>query len=309
MSYTPVKCAYDQCCTFEPASWNQRYCPEHRCKRKAENDRKRLDEAELFDDPRQFKTLNIRSAPDGYKVIIINDTQRPFHDKLTLAAVEHFWGDFKPDLEVYNGDIADFYTISDFNKNPSRRFTLADELHDTRKWLTVRATANPDARRVFIEGNHEDRLRRYLWKHASELSSLPELTVEGLLGLEDVGAELLPYMSVLDFLGFRIEHGFKTSMSKAFPTAVARWMALATSSSGLCGHTHRFGVYSWTDSRHSHSYIENGCLCRTDLEYAPFPNWQHAFTYGVVHNNKVHLFPIQIYPDGFRAEGEFYARR
>ena len=308
MSRTFVTCVYDECCAFEPMSWNQRYCPAHRCKRKAENDRKRLDEADLFDDPRQFKTLNIRSAPDGYKVIIINDTQRPFQDKKTLAAVERFWNDFAPDLEVYNGDIIDLYTLSVFDKNPSRRFTLKDELDDTRGWLEERATANPDARRVFIEGNHEDRLRRWLWRNA-ELAGLAELNVEGLLGLADVGAEHLPYMSVLDFLGFRIEHGFKTSASKAFPTAVARWMALATSSSGLCGHTHRFGIYSWTDSRNSHSYIENGCLCMTNLEYAPFPNWQHAFTYGVVHNNKVHLFPIQIYPDGFRAEGEFYARR
>jgi len=276
--------------------------------RKAENDRKRLDEANLFDDPREFKTLNIRSAPDGYRVIIINDTQRPFHDKRTLEAVEHFWDDLKPQLEVYNGDIADLYTISDFNKNPSRRFTLADELADTRGWLEARAEANPDARRVFIEGNHEDRLRRWLWKNA-ELAGLPELALERLLGLEDVGAEVLPYMSVLDFLGFRIEHGFKTTASKAYPTSVARWMAHATASSGLCGHTHHFGIYSWTDAKGSHSYIENGCLCRKNLEYAPFPNWQSAFTYGIVQRNKVHLFPTQIYEDGFFANGEFYPRR
>ncbi len=303
-----ISCAHDQCCDFEPMSWNQRYCPEHRCKRKAENDRKRLDEADLFEEPDIFETLRIRSAPDGYKIIIVNDLQRPFHDQRTLTAVEHFWDDFEPDLEVYDGDIADFYTLSSFDKNPSRRFRLPDELRDTRGWLAARAEANPDARRIFIDGNHEQRLQRFL-KRNPELSGLEELTVGKLLGLEDVGAHHLDYMSVVDFLGFRIEHGYKTAQSKAFPTAVARWMALATGSSGLCGHTHHFGIYSWTDTRGSHSYIENGCLCRFDLEYAPFPNWQQAFTYGVVHNNKVHLFPIQIYPDGFRAEGEFYARR
>ena len=45
------------------------------------------------------------------------------------------------------------------------------------------------------------------------------------------------------------------------------------------------------------------------MEYNPFPNWQQAFTYGIVHNNKVHLMPVQIYPDGFRAEGQFYTRK
>ncbi|KKL23405.1 hypothetical protein LCGC14_2425750, partial [marine sediment metagenome] len=115
--------------------------------------------------------------------------------------------------------------------------------------------------------------------------------------------------SVVDFLGYRIEHGYKTSASKAYPVNVSRYMAIATGSSGLCGHTHHFSTYAWTDASGSHSYIENGCLCRFDLEYAPFPNWQQAFCYGVVKNNKVHLVPIQIYPDGFRAEGEFYPRK
>ena len=105
------------------------------------------------------------------------------------------------------------------------------------------------------------------------------------------------------------EVGYKTAMSKAYPVDVARWMAVATGSSGLCGHVHRFGHYAWRDARGSHSYIVNGCVSKLSLEYAADPNWQHAFTYGVVHQNKVHLTPVQVYPHGFRAEGEFYPRR
>ena len=306
---TVTMCAYDTCCPLpETRAWNQQYCPAHRCKRKAENERKSLLEAELFDDPREFRTLHIRSAPNGFRILVVNDLQRPFHDRATLRAVEGFWNDFAPDLEVYNGDIADLYTISQFDKNPSRRFRLQDEVLDTKRWLFSRAAANPHARRVWIDGNHEDRMRRYLWKHP-ELSGLPDLAVENLLGINEVGADYLPYLSVLDFLGFRIEHGWKASQSgTAYPINVSRFMASKTGSSGLCGHTHRFSVYSWSDSRGSHSYVENGCLCRMALEYAPFPNWQQAFTYGIVSNNKVHLHPVQVYNDGFRANGEFYPR-
>lgn len=267
-----------------------------------------LRETELFEEPRRFEELHIRSAPDGYKVIIVNDLQRPFHDRKTLAAVENFWNDFRPDLEIYNGDIADFYDVSDYVRNPSRRFKLQDELDDTVSWLDSRANRNPNARRIFVEGNHEDRMRRWLWKYGEDLAGLRALTVPELLRFEELGIDGLPYMSVVDFLGFRIEHGYKSSQSKAYPINVSRYMATATSSSGLCGHTHKFSVYSWTDAKGSHSYVENGCLCRFDLEYAPFPNWQQAFTYGIVHKNKVHLIPVQIYPDGFRAEGEFYSR-
>jgi len=43
MATTPKRwCAHDFCCEFDPGSHNARYCPEHRCKRKAENARKRL---------------------------------------------------------------------------------------------------------------------------------------------------------------------------------------------------------------------------------------------------------------------------
>jgi hypothetical protein len=262
----------------------------------------------LFEEPRVFEELTIDSAPDGTKLIIVNDLQIPFEDPKTLRAVERFWDDLRPDIEVYNGDLIDFYNVSSFDKNPSRRFKLQDELDATRTWLYRRAEANPDARRIEDDGNHEDRLRRYLWKYGKELSGLRALELDSLLGFDELKVEHLPYGSVIDLLGYRIEHGHKSSTSRAYPVNVARFQALATGSSGLCGHTHRFSTYSWTDARGSHSYIENGCLCRFNMEYAPFPNWQQAFTYGFVHNNKVHLVPVMIYADGFRAEGEFYPR-
>jgi len=263
---------------------------------------------ELFEQPYEFEELRITDAPDGYKIIIVNDVQFPFHDPKTLTAVENFWDEFKPDLEVFNGDMIDFYSISVFDKNPTRAFNLQNELDVGRGWLERRVTRHPEARRILDDGNHEDRLRRWLRKKGPEVASLRALKLNALLGLDEMGIEHLPYRSVIDFLGYRIEHGYKTSTSTAYPVNVSRYMAVGTGSSGLCGHSHRFSIYAWTDARGSHSYIENGCLSRFDLEYAPFPNWQQAFTYGIVHNNKVHLVPVLIYRDGFRAEGEFYRR-
>ena len=43
MSTRPlIWCAYDHCCEFAPEAHNARYCPTHRCKRRAENAVKRL---------------------------------------------------------------------------------------------------------------------------------------------------------------------------------------------------------------------------------------------------------------------------
>lgn len=302
----PRPCGFPECInTFESTAPNRLYCDKHLDDAVRSRERREA----LFETPREFTEVKIRNVPDGTKILIINDLQRPFHDEKTLTAVERFWNDLAPDIEIYNGDIADFYDCSIFDRNPSRRFHLQDELDDTHRWLATRAAWNPTARRIFIEGNHEDRLRRWLWRYGKDLAALRALDVPELLGFPDLGIEGLKYMSVVDFLGFRIEHGNKASASKAYPINTSRYMAIATGSSGLCGHSHHLSIYAWTDASGSHSYIENGCLCRFDLEYAPFPNWQQGFTYGVVEKGKVHLVLVQIYPDGFRAEGEFYPRR
>lgn len=303
-----VRCEHDGCHEFIPNNRNHKYCSDCGCRIKAKAAAD-TQTRQLFQDPRDFRLLNIRRLPDGTKILICNDLHVPFQDIPTVTAVKGFWTDFKPDIEVWAGDVFDFYAVSEFDQNPSRMFTLQDEIDEARGELYARVTINPDARRVFIGGNHEDRMRRWLWKHGKDLSSLTALKVEELLGLNEMGFEYLNYMSKLDLLGFLIEHGHRSSKSAAFPTNVARLMAIATGSSGYCGHTHRFNHYGFSDFRGSHSYIEGGCLCLLRLEYAPDPNWQQAFTYGVVHQNRLHLIPVRIYPDGFRAEGEFYPRK
>ena len=64
------------------------------------------------------------------------------------------------------GDIVDCYQLSVFSSNPSRQFSLQDEFDATQAWLRRRVKKNPNARRIYMEGNHEDRLRRWLWKLA-----------------------------------------------------------------------------------------------------------------------------------------------
>lgn len=304
-----VRCAHDDCCEFEQHGPKHIYCTEHNCRRRHEMTAKRLtgDES-TFVSPLNYSKLEIsrKDVKDGTRVIIVNDLQMPFHDAPVVEAVERFWNDWKPDIEVYNGDIFDFYGISDHLKNPSRKATFQDEIDLAKTWLYNRRSANPDARPIFIEGNHEDRLRRFLWKWSPELSSLTVLTPEVLLGLNEFGFERLNYKSQLNLLGFLIEHGDIASGAGVYTSNVAAAMAKRTASSGLCGHTHRLGQYHWRDSRGSHKYIENGCLCFLQLEYAAFPNWQQGFTYAEVWDGVLYPTTLEIYGWGFIANGERY---
>lgn len=264
-------------------------------------------EIRTFYNPLEVKTIKLGPLADGHRVWIVNDIHFPFHDGSALALIERFMDDFQPDTEVYNGDICDFYEASRFDTNPSRLKTLQDEIDLTVAWLKRRKKRNPKARRVYLEGNHEDRLRRFLWSDARKLSSLRELNFRSLFKLDDIECQNACYRSKLNILGFMVEHGYRASMSAAFPANVARLMAVATGSSGLCGHDHRTQSYSWSDSRGGHTYINNGCVCKLTQEYAPAPNWQHGFTYGVVCAGKLQVKEVRLYPSGFWAEGKFYA--
>jgi len=266
-----------------------------------------LKAASLFIKPQDYTTHKIAGLKEGDRVVIVNDVHIPFADFPVLDAVETFFADFKPTIEVYNGDIIDFYSCSHFDQNPSRVFNLQDELSAGKAWFARRVKANPTARRFFVQGNHEDRLRRFLWADGSKLSSLKCLEIESLLGLAEFNIHTIPYGSRYDMAGFIIEHGYRAAKSAAFPANVARIMAIERGSSGLCGHDHRAQTYSWADSRGGHCWLNNGCLCLTSLEYAPTPGWQQAFTFGYIHEKRFH--PTLVIPHdhhGFVANGRYY---
>jgi hypothetical protein len=99
---------------------------------------------------------------------------------------------FKPHTIVHHGDLADFYVVSSHSKDPSRASQLKDELKVVKK-LRGDLDRLGAKRKVFIEGNHEDRLRRYLEEKAPELFGM--FDTDSLLGLSENGWEFTPYKS------------------------------------------------------------------------------------------------------------------
>lgn len=126
------------------------------------------------------------------RVLIVPDTHAPFHDarawKLMLRAAR--W--FKPHTIVHQGDLADFYAVSAHSKDPSRATQLKEELKVVRK-LRGDLDRLGAKRKVFTEGNHEDRLRRYLEEKAPELFGM--FDTDSLLQLTDNGWQFVPYKS------------------------------------------------------------------------------------------------------------------
>ena len=291
---------------FDAYRPNQRYCSGCRQEGRRRRERKSGDLFALPPvSPTTFVRKSITKALDGECAVIISDLQYPFHDQKTWRAVVGFIDDFDPDLIVWNGDIGDFYSISVFDKNPKRAFNLSDELWGLERFLASYRMRWGDAKHYFILGNHEERLESFI-KKTPELTGLVDL--DSVLHLSAQEFNVLPYGGILEYLGFAITHGTRFS---SLPNGTAKMHAQTIGGSGVVGHSHRLGSYTYTDLRGTHTFFEGGCLCRLDPDYVKQrpPNWQQGFLYMVAHKNKAHCRLVHIYDDGFWAEGKFYGRK
>lgn len=259
-------------------------------------------------EPQSTGNIVVRERPDGAKLVSLSDTQFPFADEPLIEAVERFMRDWQPDDILYNGDVADCYEISDFDKNPSREFSLDDELRMTGDFLRRHGEIAPNAKRKFVMGNHEDRLRRFIWRHAGAIASLVK-PLEEALEFAEQGIDFVTYGKHVDFLGFVFTHGNFVSAGSGM---TARKHLAAYGSSGVHGHTHRLGSISKTDmNNRTHTFYEQGCLCRVDLEYnRGVADWQQGFLIGTVFDGALHPQLVHVIESrgqrGFVAGGNFY---
>ena len=222
--------------------------------------------------------------------VVLNDTQIPFHDRRVLdKVVLPFIRDLQPHGVVLNGDVVDCYAISDYDKNPLTFATLNREIYegeklmDSLKWIKEK---------WWLGGNHEDRLRRYIWKRAKEFGGLSALAFPNLFNLGAYGFSWKPYGGYVMLGKLLVTHG---SMVRGVSGATARAHFDRYGTSLLVGHTHRLGAFYRTNVRGSHVAYENGCLCLLTPEYAQAPDWQQGFS--VVHvDPKSGFFNVQQLP-------------
>ena len=202
--------------------------------------------------------------------------------------VLNFVGDLKPHGVILNGDITDCYELSEFDKNPLTDFTLDREIKESGAYLE--RIARHCKERWWLRGNHEDRLRRTLWKNP-KFASVKAFQFPELFHLKDHGFRWKPYGGVLHLGKLLVTHG---SMVNKHSGSTARAHFDKYGSSVLVGHTHRLGVYYRTNAKGIHAGYENGCLCRLNPEYVQYPDWQQGFS--VVHVEDDGLFSVQQIP-------------
>ena len=221
------------------------------------------------------------------KIAFPTDEHYPFQDEDARSIALQIVRDFSPDILISGSDGLDFYGVSAFDKNPARiKVSLQDEIDAWKAGQREWKSAAPNARRVYLPGNHEDRLRRYLWRHP-ELSSLEAMKLDVILGFGSLGIDWKDTGLSYDQYEFVVEgslvirHGKYVRKNSAY-SARAEIEHEKFSISGISGHTHRGASYYARTRRGVVEWHEGFCLCQLEPEYAHHPDWQHGIALATV---------------------------
>jgi hypothetical protein len=214
------------------------------------------------------------------KLAIVSDEHFPFQDDKARSVALKVVRDFNPDILAVGLDGIDFYQISSFDKDPARvKVGLQEEINAWKSGQREWKDAAPNAVRYFIPGNHEDRHRRYLWRHP-EIASLDVLKLEAVLELDDLGIKyeedkFLKNEEINIDNVVVIKHGSFVRKGAAM-SARAELENEHYSISTLTGHTHRGGSYFARTRTGMVQAHECFCLCRLDPDYVKNPDWQQG---------------------------------
>jgi len=222
------------------------------------------------------------STSDGIlRAVLYGDTHWPFACPKTLAIIGAVIDTVRPHVLIHMGDLLDCYSLSSYEQDPARRGSLQSEINLAAAHLGNMSILAPYARRIYLEGNHEDRLRRRLWAAqggAEALLSLDvvkrELTWPRLLSLDKSKWEFIPYQE-------QTRHELLPKMVVKHGHVVRKWSARSAqgewekySRSGASGHVHRLGeFYHRKYGETNHFWVETGCSCTLDPDYMPDPDW------------------------------------
>ena len=106
--------------------------------------------------------------------VVLADEQIPFQDEDAVSAVENYVKDTKPDVVMELGDLWDFPYLSTkfLRKNVSTGQIFQDLMRGKTHLEKLREHCGE---LIVVEGNHENRLYRYILEKAEALEGLTDL--------------------------------------------------------------------------------------------------------------------------------------
>lgn len=199
------------------------------------------------------------------------------HDPAAYAVALALLKELQPDILFFGGDCLDVYAPSRYDKTPRLATPEAfdGEIHYGRQRIHEICSAVPNARKIWLTGNHELRLPRSVLTNAPWLANKIQ-DVEGLLNLDEFDIQKVEDGYKIGKL--RHYHGHNLAGAGRVNTAKNKFERMLTNF--IYGHHHKFA--SWYQRDQDGSYFGafgNGCLQWLSTEYAPMPDWTQGLSF------------------------------
>jgi predicted phosphodiesterase len=211
------------------------------------------------------------------RVLVLSDVHVPYHDEVALNAALAHGDEFNPDAVLLNGDIADFYRVSRYQKDPDRR-SFQQELDAVRQFLAHLRARFPRSRIVYKLGNHEERWWSYLWQRAPELMGVDFASFGVMVQAEQHRIELVSEQRPVQLGHLTVLHGHELPKGLTNPVNPARGAFLRALDIVLMGHQHRTSEHTETTmTGRTITCWSTGCLCSLTPEYMRINRHNHGF--------------------------------
>jgi len=220
--------------------------------------------------------------PDVKRWLVIADLQMRFHDLDALKCVLRFVKrrESRCDGAILLGDVLECYDLSDFCRDPAKRKAGA-ELAAAGQLLDILQQELKIKRVVWKEGNHEYRVRRYLWRRAAELfdyTGKDAWTLPHELKLRERNVDWVNQESPITHGHLTFFHGHEWRGSAVSPVGPARTAFMRTIACAVVGHFHMTQEFTQrTAEGTTITCWTVGALCSLHPEWRPVHNWNHGF--------------------------------
>lgn len=217
-----------------------------------------------------------QSSGTEQTILVCPDTHVPYHDPVAWSVFLNVARKLRPDVLVIIGDFADAYAISSHTKSPTRRHRFVEELDAVNEKLDELDSLRIP-RKIWTEGNHENRLSRLIAEKVPELDGMVR-TLQEYLRVAERGIEWVPYRQ-----GINVGRMFFTHDVGRCGVYAARQSLLDVGGNVCFGHSHRAAVaYQGTSKGEGHVSLNVGWLGSYDeIDYLHAirarRDWQHSF--------------------------------
>lgn len=219
------------------------------------------------------------------RTALIYDVHMPYHDKHIYQFALDYLKKLKPKVDkiVLAGDFVDFYKISFWKSDPDR-MSFKDEISIVKDELQKLKRQFYRIPIDYLEGNHEQRLFRYVRDNAPEL--LYRNNVESLLHLKQRNINYISNIGLLCNgeqpykLGkLVVLHGHEKKISLS-AINLARLFYLRCRTNVIAGHHHRsdYSLAKKIDGSHEGAWSV-GTLGKLAEPYLPINDWNHGFAF------------------------------